>query len=89
MDAQGHLLPMGTDIDDLTEKALPNYFSDQESAFHANRRLLNDVMQQSGFHRSHIEWWHFQGLDQAWALIEALETPESSPLAIYGVATSD
>jgi D-alanyl-D-alanine dipeptidase len=84
IDAQGHPLPMGTEIDDLTQKAHPNYFADQENAFHTNRSYLNEAMQQSGFHRNPIEWWHFSYGDQAWALIEALETPETPTQALYG-----
>jgi D-alanyl-D-alanine dipeptidase len=84
IDAQGHPLTMGTEVDDLTERAHPNYFADQENAFHENRACLNAVMQQSGFHRNPIEWWHFSYGDQAWALIEALETPENAPRALYG-----
>ena len=84
VDAQGHLLPMGTEIDNLTQKAHPNYFADQGNVFHENRVCLNEVMQQSGFHRNPIEWWHFSYGDQAWALIEALETSENAPRAIYG-----
>ncbi len=89
VDSQGKLLPMGTDIDDLTKKASPNYFADRDRAFHKNRTLLNTVMQQSGFHRNPIEWWHFSYGDQAWALIESLEAPHDPPSAIYGGVSSD
>lgn len=89
IDAEGQPLPMGTDIDDLTEKAYPNHFSTQANVFHANRTLLNDVMQQSRFHRNPIEWWHFSYGDQAWALIETLEASHEAVSAIYGVVTSD
>lgn len=86
---QGQLMPMGTDIDDLTDRAYPNYYANQESDFHANRTRLNEVMQQCGFHRNPIEWWHFSYGDQAWALIEALESQNHSALAIYGAVASD
>ncbi len=89
IDAQGHLLPMGTEIDDLTQKAHPNYFADQGNVFHENRACLNGVMQQSGFHRNPIEWWHFSYGDQAWALIEALEVPKASHPALYGPGNPD
>ncbi len=84
VDPNGRPLPMGTDIDDLTEKALPSYFEGQDEGYHANRSLLNEAMQQSGFRRNPIEWWHFSYGDQAWALIEALESPEDSHPAMYG-----
>ena len=87
VDHNGAPLPMGTDIDDLTEKACPSYFADRGGPFHENRTLLNDVMQQSGFHRNPIEWWHFSHGDQAWALIEALESPEDAAHAKYGAVT--
>jgi D-alanyl-D-alanine dipeptidase len=87
IDSGGQPLPMGTNIDDLTEKAYPSYFADQSGDFHANRMLLNAVMQQSGFRRNPIEWWHFSYSDQAWALIEALEAPKTSPPAIHGAVT--
>jgi D-alanyl-D-alanine dipeptidase len=89
MDEKGLLMPMGTDIDDLTEKAYPSYFADQGGPYHTNRMLLNEVMQQSGFHRNPIEWWHFSYGDQAWALIEALESPDKTVHAIYGAMATD
>jgi len=83
IDDQEKLVPMGTNIDDLTEKAYPSYFQTRDPEIHANRTLLNDVMQQSGFHRNPVEWWHFSYGDQAWALIESLERPSSKITALY------
>jgi D-alanyl-D-alanine dipeptidase len=84
LDEQGELVSMGTDVDDLTDKAHPSYFRHRNPTFHANRRLLNEVMQQNGFHRNPVEWWHFSYGDQAWALIEALERPSVAVAALYG-----
>jgi len=84
VDDQGQFVPMGTDIDDLTEKAYPSYYQDRDTVIHANRTLLNTVMQQSGFHRNPVEWWHFSYGDQAWALIESLERPGHRITALYG-----
>ncbi len=84
MDDQGQPIDMGTDIDDLTEKAYPSYFQDLDAEIHTNRTLLNDVMQQSGFHRNPVEWWHFSYGDQAWALIETLEKRKIPCPAHYG-----
>ncbi len=89
VDCHGECLPMGTDIDDLTDKAYPSYFADQGGPYHINRMLLNEVMQQSGFHRNPIEWWHFSYGDQAWALIEALEIANDFPHAMYGAVALD
>ncbi|NQV35812.1 MAG: D-alanyl-D-alanine dipeptidase [Phycisphaeraceae bacterium] len=89
VDPHGEWLPMGTDIDDLTDKAYPSYFADKGGPYHTNRMLLNEVMQQSGFHRNPIEWWHFSYGDQAWALIEALESPNKTVHAMYGAMPTD
>ena len=66
----GQLLPMGTEFDDLTDKANTRYFEDavteEEKVFRDNRRLLYQVMIQVGFVNYRNEWWHFAYGDRAW-----------------------
>lgn len=90
VNAAGSSLDMGAPIDDLTEKAYPNYFvhktTDETRAFHANRVLLHQVMRYAGFVRNPMEWWHFSYGDQAWALTVSLQTKYGMVSAIYGRA---
>ncbi|MCF7974510.1 MAG: D-alanyl-D-alanine dipeptidase [Phycisphaerae bacterium] len=86
MNDQGQPVAMGTEIDDLTDKAYPSYFKNRNVTFHTNRLILNGVMQQSGFHRNPVEWWHFSYGDQAWALVESIERPDECVAALYGRA---
>lgn len=58
-------LDMGTDLDDITEKAALNYFekkkllSAREKNIKKNRRLLARVMKKAGFKSYPPEWWHW------------------------------
>lgn len=62
---QGIELNMGTDHDDLTEKALTNHFeklkklSPEEREIRGNRRLLIEVLTKAGFDNYYPEWWHW------------------------------
>lgn len=55
---RGRELPMGTDFDDFTERAHPDY-PKLPAAVRANRRKLADVMTRHGFEAYPYEWWHF------------------------------
>ena len=62
---QGDELYMGTDHDDLTEKAATDYFEKKKN-MHAperearkNRKLLARVMRRAGFLNYASEWWHW------------------------------
>ena len=82
------VLSMGGEIDELSDRSDPNYYSDQRTAeaqrHHSNRQLLNTVMVESGFHRHPGEWWHFSLGDQMWALQENRLYPEKKTVASYG-----
>ena len=59
VDANGAELDMGTDFDHMTE--LSHHFSDQVSeSAQANRSLLLEIMEQSGFQHLPNEWWHYE-----------------------------
>jgi D-alanyl-D-alanine dipeptidase len=81
-DAQGLEVDLGSPIDEISDRSLPNYFAnssnEQEIEFHCDRELLNEVMTHSGFQRHPNEWWHFSYGDQLWAWIS------NEKLAIYG-----
>jgi zinc D-Ala-D-Ala dipeptidase len=67
-DLWGQELYMGTDHDDLTERAATDYFSklkkpgpiDRIAA--TNRKLLVDVLTRVGFENLAHEWWHWSYL---------------------------
>ena len=73
---------MGSPIDEISDRSLPNYFANsidnQDIRFHSDRQLLNKVMTHSGFQRHPNEWWHFSYGDQLWAWIS------KKKIAIYG-----
>lgn len=73
---------MGSPIDEISDRSLPNYFENSldplEIQFHGDRQLLNQVMTHSGFQRHPYEWWHFSYGDQLWAWISDAQS------AIYG-----
>ncbi len=81
-DAELLEINMGSPIDEISDRSLPNYFAnsldDLEMKFHGDRELLNQVMTYSGFQRHPNEWWHFSYGDQLWAWIN------NEKLAIYG-----
>ncbi len=73
---------MGSPIDEISDRSIPNYFASFHNAqavgFNRDRELLNQVMTYSGFRRHPNEWWHFSYGDQLWAWIS------DEKLAIYG-----
>ncbi|NEP19205.1 MAG: M15 family metallopeptidase [Leptolyngbya sp. SIO4C1] len=84
-DATQQPVPMGSDIDELSERSYPNYFATRPDAghYHANRTLLAEIMGQAGFCQHPNEWWHFSYGDQLWAW---LRQPSAAVTARYGAA---
>lgn len=77
VDAQGQPVDMGSPIDELSPRSLPDYYP-PESTYTARRNLLHQVMAQAGFVRHPEEWWHFSWGDQLWAWVTG------APVAHYG-----
>lgn len=65
---QGQVVDMGSPIDELSPRSLPDYYP-QASTYTAQRNLLNQVMNHAGFARHPEEWWHFSWGDQLWAWV--------------------
>jgi D-alanyl-D-alanine dipeptidase len=82
VDERGKEIDMGGEIDEMSERSLPDYYieakSPLEQSYHQKRSLLAKVMNEAGFSRHKGEWWHFSLGDQmcAWSLDRAY--------AIYG-----
>jgi D-alanyl-D-alanine dipeptidase len=81
-DTEGQEINMGSPIDEISDRSLPDYFANSRDAlemeFNRDRQLLNQVMIHSGFQRHPNEWWHFSYGDQLWAWIS------NQKMAIYG-----
>lgn len=58
VDANGNGLDMGTEFDDFSDKAAPEYMDLPEDVI-ANRSLLIDIMYRHGFLVYYSEWWHY------------------------------
>lgn len=65
IDDHGHELFMGTDHDDLTERAATDFFKKKkvltplEREAKKNRHLLSAALSQAGFKNYVPEWWHW------------------------------
>lgn len=59
IDADGHILDMGTGFDEMQALSHP-YHPDVPLAAQRNRLLLNAVMFGGGFTGIATEWWHFE-----------------------------
>ncbi|NCO74537.1 MAG: D-alanyl-D-alanine dipeptidase [Cyanobacteria bacterium] len=85
IDENGVEINMGGEIDELSERSNPNYYSkatnEQEQKYHENRQILLEIMTYSGFRRHLGEWWHFSYGDQMWAWLEDYNL---SAIAKYG-----
>lgn len=89
-DAQGKVIPMGTDYDHFGEEARTDYFEKklqgglglrpEEILFMENRRLLFDTMRAVGFTNYPEEWWHYDYGNQIWGALVGRD-------AIYGMIT--
>ena len=86
VDESGDEVPMGSPIDENSDRSNPNYFFGRDAFFHANRELLSAVMVAAGFRRHPFEWWHFSIGDQMWVWQTRLEIPASQVVACYGRA---
>ncbi len=68
VDESGNEIDMGGPVDELTDRAAPDFFASatDESGrnAHANRTLLRDILAAEGFVRHPGEWWHFSRDDQ-------------------------
>jgi len=88
VDEMGQIVDMGSPIDELSDRSLPDYYTDTqvESAprYHANRLLLLDVMEKAGFKRNPKEWWHFSFGDQMWAWLNNEANDDKKCVACYG-----
>jgi D-alanyl-D-alanine dipeptidase len=58
VDSSGRDLPMGTDYDDFSEKAHPD-FAGLPQRVKRNRACLAAAMTRHGFEAYPFEWWHF------------------------------
>lgn len=91
VDSTGQIVNMGSPIDELSERSLPDYFSDcttaQAQLYHANRQLLCNVMEKAGFKRNAREWWHFSLGDQMWAWLNNTANLSDPVVARYGRLT--
>ena len=71
LDSSGSVVDMGSEIDEISPRAYPNYFAQQKGEqaqqFHRHRQLLAEAMTQTGFRQHPNEWWHFSAGDQLWA----------------------
>ncbi|MFQ4141347.1 M15 family metallopeptidase [Chlorogloeopsis sp. ULAP02] len=88
VDDTGKIIDMGSPIDELSERSLPDYYLNSDHAqaqqYHANRWLLLDVMEKAGFKRNPREWWHFSFGDQMWAWLNNQINPDAKFVARYG-----
>ena len=88
VDETGQIIDMGSPIDELSDRSLPDYYIDikieQAPRYHANRLLLKDVMEKAGFTRNAREWWHFSFGDQMWAWLKNEANSDNKCIACYG-----
>jgi zinc D-Ala-D-Ala dipeptidase len=78
---------LGSPIDENSDRSMPDYFIDKDSAAHHNRLLLRAAMQQAGFAAHLQEWWHFSLGDQYWAWRQRETGADTNAVAYYGRAT--
>ena len=87
VDNTGEIVNMGSAIDEMSERSLPEYFANhshpQAQQYHINRQLLCEVMEKAGFKRNPREWWHFSLGDQMWAWLNN-EAQQDAVVARYG-----
>ena len=72
IDSLGNELDMGTEYDNFTVKAHPDYKNFPEKVLQ-NRKLLRDVMIKFGFRPITSEWWHFDF--KGWKKFSILDEP--------------
>lgn len=88
VDEHGVVVDMGGEIDELSDRSLPDYYRNavslKERQYHERRELLYKVMKKAGFCRHWGEWWHFSLGDQMWAWLENQENSALNRVARYG-----
>lgn len=88
VDEAGRLVNMGSPIDEMSDRSLPDYFANAldpiEIRYHQNRQLLDRIMTDVGTIRHPSEWWHFSCGDQLWAWLEHQADPQHPLIAHYG-----
>ncbi len=81
-DLNGKIFDMGSDIDQMDECSLPNYYEKENSKraqnWNSRRNILRETMNKFGFAQHPNEWWHFSYGDQLWAWKNNIKN------AIYG-----
>ena len=85
-DERGMEAPMGSPIDENSDRSNPDYFDGRDAVVQAHSQLLNAVMTAAGFRRHPFEWWHFSLGDQLWAWQALREEPACGVFARYGRA---
>jgi len=79
VDDNGRVVDMGSPIDEMSERSLPDYFANnselEAQQYHAHRQLLHKVMLKAGFQRNPREWWHFSLGDQMYCWLNNQLTP--------------
>ncbi|NJK39803.1 MAG: M15 family metallopeptidase [Oscillatoriales cyanobacterium RM1_1_9] len=88
VDVTGQELNMGSPIDEISPRSLPQYFSQSpdpsEQTYHHNRQILAQIMGSAGFQQHPNEWWHFSYGDQLWAWLIQEQGSSESITAQYG-----
>jgi zinc D-Ala-D-Ala dipeptidase len=87
LDERGHEIDMGSPIDEISARSLPDHFANCPELLaqqrHRHRQRLNQVMRAAGFCRHPGEWWHFSLGDQLWAWQQQQHT-DQAVVARYG-----
>jgi D-alanyl-D-alanine dipeptidase len=94
VDAAGQVIDMGSPVDEVSPRSLPDHFADWRDRpeterdrawqYHQNRQLLRNIMVNAGFRQHPNEWWHFSLGDQLWAWLCRQEDPSGHYIARYG-----
>lgn len=88
-DELGTEVDMGSPIDENSDRSLPDYFSKASDiagrAAHTNREFLREILEDVGFCRHRVEWWHFSIGDQYASWVQQEDTGKPV-IARYGRA---
>jgi D-alanyl-D-alanine dipeptidase len=89
-DEKGREVDMGSPIDENSDRSNPDYFAaatdETGRRAHANRVMLNQLMNAEGLHRASDEWWHFSRGDQCWAWHQREKKLDAGAFAVFGRA---